>query len=593
MQDKIIKYFLLSIFFSYFSLGSIYAQYKNDTLFSKLKTAKTFEDSIFIYNGAFDILIEQDTKEAGELANKILQLSQQHNYKKGIAIAYGDIAMNYYTKGDYQQSIKNHLISIKIKEEIKAENSLAVSYNNIALVYNEMSEYEKAISYYHKSLKIKEKLHKDKDICIIYNNIGLIYASYENYDKALEYFEKSYTKMQNLLKKEPENIAFKNSLASYLLNIGSMYYSKKDLNSALLNFKKSASVFEQTKNRVDLGVCYGNIGTIYYDQEKYDYSMDYHKKALTTLMETGDSTHIASTYRDLADDFLKHKNYDQAVTYYHQSLNLSLRLNDIEEIKETCFSLSKLYEQNQDFKNSLKYYKLYTDAKDSIFDKESQKIFNEIQTKYETEKKNEQIQDLSKDKELKEKKLLKLRFILGISIFVLLIFCFFTIRYYRKYQENKKVKELLVKQKNTILTKLAEYESKHNIQKQQEKYAHSKLSDKERNEIYTQLLKYLEDVKIFLNDDITLPSLAKQLSIPVNLLSQTINSKLNLNFNDFINSFRIEEAKKRLTDKEFQNLTFEAIGKSVGFNSRTSFISAFKKFTSFTPSEYKKANILS
>ncbi len=76
-------------------------------------------------------------------------------------------------------------------------------------------------------------------------------------------------------------------------------------------------------------------------------------------------------------------------------------------------------------------------------------------------------------------------------------------------------------------------------------------------------------------------------------MSQTINSKRNLNFNDFINSFRIEEAKKRMADREFRNLTFEAIGKSVGFNSRTSFISAFKKFTSCTPSEYKKANLQS
>ncbi len=588
---KIIKLLILSSFLFFLSLGYVYSQKNNDSLFSKLKTAKTFEDSIFIYNSAFDILIEQDTKEAGELANNILQLSQQRNFKKGIAIGYGAIAMNYYTQGAFQQSIDNYLISIKIKEEIKAENSLAVSYNNIALVYNEMSEYEKAIDYYHKSLKIKERLHKDKDICILYSNIGLIYASYEKYDKALEYFEKSYAKMQILLKKEPDNISYKNSIATYLLNIGSMYYSKNDLNSALINFKKSTAIFEQTENWVNVGVCYENIGTIYYDQEKYDNSMEYHKKALITLLETGDSIHIASTYRDLANDLLKLKNYDQAVNYYYQSLNLSIRLNDIEEIKETCFSLSKLYEQTQDFKNSLKYYKLYTDAKDSIFDKESQKIFNEIQTRYETEKKNEQISGLSKEKEIKDKKLNKMRLILGCSLIVLLILCFFSIRFYRKYQENKKVKELLVKQKNEMLSKLAGFELNQQMKTQPEKYAHSKLTDIERDEIFEQLVKYMEEVKIFLNDDITLPSLAKQINIPVNVLSQTINSKLNLNFNDFINSFRIKEAQKRLCDNEFFNLTFEAVGKSVGFNSRTSFISAFKKFTSTTPSEFKKANI--
>ncbi len=517
MPNKLFSYFLFIPLLLLFGCSISFSQNKNDSLYSKLKTAKTFEDSIFAYNGVFDILIEQDIKEAGELANKILHLSQEHHFKKGIAIGYSDIAMIFYTQGDFNKAIENYLISINIKEGLKEENSLAVSYNNIALVYNEMGNFEKAILYYHKSLKIKEKLHKDKDICIILNNIGLIYGSYENYDKALEYFEKCYAKMQTLLEKEPDNISFKNSLATYLLNIGSMYYNKNDLNSALIHFKKSTTMFEQTENLVDLGVDYGNIGTVYYDLGKYENSLEYHKKALNTLLETGDSTHIASTYRDLADDFLKLNKNDQAIIYYHQSLNLSLRMNDIEEIKETCFSLSKLYEQQQDFKNSLKYYKLHTDAKDSIFDKESQKIFNEIQAKYETEKKNEQIKDLSEDTRLKDKKLLKMRLILGLSILVLLMVLFYTVRYYRKYQENKKVKELLVKQKTAILTKLAEYESKNITQKQQEKYAHSKLTDNERDDIYVQLVKYLEDVKMFLNDDISLPSLAKQLNIPVNL----------------------------------------------------------------------------
>jgi AraC-like DNA-binding protein len=84
--------------------------------------------------------------------------------------------------------------------------------------------------------------------------------------------------------------------------------------------------------------------------------------------------------------------------------------------------------------------------------------------------------------------------------------------------------------------------------------------------------------------------LAEKINIPYYQLSRLINQNYKQNFNDFINAMRVAEAKKKLLDSNYNRLTIEAIGQSVGFNSKSSFYIAFKKYAHCSPKEYMKAN---
>lgn len=97
--------------------------------------------------------------------------------------------------------------------------------------------------------------------------------------------------------------------------------------------------------------------------------------------------------------------------------------------------------------------------------------------------------------------------------------------------------------------------------------------------------------KVYIDSNITLPALAERISVPYHQLSRFINEQYNQNFNDFINFNRIEEVKKRLLDTNYNHLTIEAIGKSVGFNSKTAFYTAFKKHANCSPNQFRKANL--
>lgn len=120
-----------------------------------------------------------------------------------------------------------------------------------------------------------------------------------------------------------------------------------------------------------------------------------------------------------------------------------------------------------------------------------------------------------------------------------------------------------------------------------QKYVSSKLSDLEAKSYLACLLEFMDSKKPFLNPTLTLKELAGQVGIPARYLSQVINEYTRLNFYDFISQYRIEEAKRILAEP-LTNKTVLEVLYEVGFNSKSSFNTAFKKFTGVTPTHFKR-----
>jgi AraC-like DNA-binding protein len=124
------------------------------------------------------------------------------------------------------------------------------------------------------------------------------------------------------------------------------------------------------------------------------------------------------------------------------------------------------------------------------------------------------------------------------------------------------------------------------------KYERSALSPEQAEAILQRLQTFMQSSKPYVIPTLTLPVLSKQMNVSTHHLSQIINERLNKNFFEFINHFRVKEAKRLLKDPENQHLTLAAIGFEAGFNSVSSFNSIFKKATSLTPSQYRSSDNL-
>ena len=121
------------------------------------------------------------------------------------------------------------------------------------------------------------------------------------------------------------------------------------------------------------------------------------------------------------------------------------------------------------------------------------------------------------------------------------------------------------------------------------KYEKSTLTPERAERYLKRLLNHMETEKPYVDGELTLPKLAERLSIPAQHLSQTINERLQQNFFDFVNTYRVEEAKRRLLDPAKQHYSVLAIAEEVGFNSKSAFNAVFKKHVQMTPSEFRKA----
>jgi len=122
------------------------------------------------------------------------------------------------------------------------------------------------------------------------------------------------------------------------------------------------------------------------------------------------------------------------------------------------------------------------------------------------------------------------------------------------------------------------------------KYERSVLSPERSERYLNKLLQLMDTEQPFTDGDLSIQALAEKLAIPAPHLSQTINERLGKTFPDFVNSYRIEEAKKRLLDPAKSHHTVLAIAEEVGFNSKSSFNDVFKRYVKMTPSEFRKSS---
>jgi len=119
------------------------------------------------------------------------------------------------------------------------------------------------------------------------------------------------------------------------------------------------------------------------------------------------------------------------------------------------------------------------------------------------------------------------------------------------------------------------------------KYAGSKLEAQDLTLYKNKLAKYMMDTEKYLDSELNIVDLSKELNISSKLLSQVINEGYNCNFFDFVNNYRIDMAKSMFRNQTDTKLTISEVMYDSGFNSKSSFNTAFKKFTQKTPTQFK------
>ncbi len=312
----------------------------------------------------------------------------------GIADGYLNIgAVNLY-QGDNQNAYKNFTAAIPYFEHAGDYLSIAKVNFNLGTIQWNYSNYDLALKDFFASLEVFEQEGDQYLLASCFENIAGVYENMENYTSALKYYRASLH--------HSEEVGDARLTASNYHSLGVVMdkYAKRD--SAQYYFDKSLKLSEESDFKDLLSLNYHSLGVLHGKTNPPE-GASYLNKSIA-LKETigSDNFNVATSLYELGSLQARERQFSEARKSLEKGWNIS-RLTDSKDIKsKLSFALYELHKSNGNGTEALTYLEQYRLLKDSIFDDEANKNIVAREIQYETAKKDQQIQLLTTERELKE-----------------------------------------------------------------------------------------------------------------------------------------------------------------------------------------------
>ncbi len=386
--------------------------------------------------------------EIGKLAQKKLSADIPEQLK---AMVLTRIAYAFVKSGDPKTAITYLNMALP---HAKGDNlSLARVYEIFGVVYTKSGELNLVIENLLKATAYFEKSGVSDKIWSIKQNLGICYAQIGQLDKSLQYL-KEVLKINEKLSKNSE------SNASAYLNLGVVYEMTGHLDSTLIMYSKAYAILLPKGNSTSLAMLLNNMGTVSVNLKKYADGLKYLNKGYLMMLATGDKQGAVMAMNNIADVEDGAGNLEKALRYSRRAYDLSDSLHLIKDLIFSCDRLAKTYYKLGDTKSAYLFSQKYSKLKDSVTTIDGQKQIAEMQTKYETDKKEKEIALLNKDNLLHTEQLAKeknFRYsLIGIAAMVVIIaiLLFYSLKSKQKTNkqldiQNKKISEafLIIEEK--------------------------------------------------------------------------------------------------------------------------------------------------
>lgn len=319
-----------------------------------------------------------------------------------VARAYFYLGDIYNDMGNFAASLKEYLGALKIYETLDATNSASNCYTNIATLYAQLKEFNKAREYVDKSLKSFESSTNPQEVYQNYANVGFVYSLMEDYPKALDLFNRGL-RLTDSMGDEYWNTVF-------LTNTAEIYTTTKQPAKALAAYE---IVLKRQKTVPDVNFvlsAHSGMGRILFEQGKKKEGVAHMQEALKLMQQTGQ--------KKLA--------------------------------METSGELANMYEATGDYKKALELSHTYQRYKDSLFNADNERKIQKIQYDHDLEKKQLQIQELKKTRDIQASFARKLKIALVVLLASTVLLVTMLVLFYRKKRSEKRAKEKVQGQKEQL-----------------------------------------------------------------------------------------------------------------------------------------------
>ena len=281
-------------------------------------------------------------------------------------------------------------------KNLRNPDSISTSLENIqARIYLDKGDFDEALRYF---LLALENAHREKDSVnqvFINLNMGTLYQRMNKNELALKHYLESYE-----LSKLSHNL--EGMATAY--SIGIIYQQWGDYEKALEYNLQAIPICEELNNYDDLSNIYSNMSNIYMLMQEYDNAEKMLRKSIKISSQKGLKRQLTIAYANMGKTKELMGQVDSAVFYLKKSILVVEKLGSPNLLSAVYRLTSDAYEKGSDFENALIFRKKYIELKDSIFSEKVEKQIAELQTRYETEKKEKENNLLKQDIEYVKRK---------------------------------------------------------------------------------------------------------------------------------------------------------------------------------------------
>jgi signal transduction histidine kinase len=322
-----------------------------------------------------------------------------------------DSTLNYITRA----------LDLAFRGRSRGLISLAVQDLGRYFLNHEM--YREAMLCYLNSLKIENEREDEIRIADLHDELGSVYYYMEVFDKSLAYHQKAL----DIYKAHKDSAG----IARALSHIGAIHFSRhfcerRNEQEQVLDFNTAISYFEKSVNQYSLngdqrGIARGNqnIGSVYNKMEKPEIALGYIQKSIDYYREINDPEGISGALYTIGKTYYSLKDYENSIKSFKESEAIGLAHNLTGGIQYLYEAMAMPYYSSGDYKNAYEYYIKYMTIRDSVYNSEKSRQIIELETKYQSQVKENEILRLTSEKRRKNNLLYSLIgviFLLGLSI---------------------------------------------------------------------------------------------------------------------------------------------------------------------------------
>lgn len=329
--------------------------------------------------------------------NEALELAKSMKIEELEVEALNNIGVTHEAQGNYAQALELELKALELRRKIGDDSKTAKTLNDIGIVYDEQGNYQKALEYYFEARKIFERLQDFPKIAMVLNNIGIVLKAQKEFKKVIGYYHQALAIYQKL--------GNKFGVAACHANLGSVYFNLKQYDSALIYSQKAANELEAINNKQFLAAAICNVGMALHKLKRLDEATKSLLRAEQLYIEYDNKRELAFALIYLAGIDRESNRISQGITRAKEGLSIAEKINAKEQVMQAQMELAELYASSQNFQQSLDHYRQYNSVKDSLYETEKSRQMAELQTRFETEKKENQIVVLRQENELKDSKI--------------------------------------------------------------------------------------------------------------------------------------------------------------------------------------------